>query len=316
MSWLDEAYRDFKNAYDAYEQVNSYSDYYDLANDLVNEDTRQGTLFKEAVKRTVDIAGKLVGNSALSEHPYFAYHKVHLEALATALNTRAVHNAAEKALAAAGKIAQRVQIVANLCDKYAERRADNVRYYDDWLYEILSDLKELRRTGVIKDRLVDGKMPDDELASLPEETRFALKNYREWLKKLDLLVRDTFALLIMVRIEANQVEKLMSVYNQKRDTLASQEGGFGRNIGQVAERSLERDRQYAILEAERARIHGKPQARQLDAMAKPLETVRRALERVEQEAKKAAACASIGANNSAIEYPMQATSQLASLQTR
>ena len=52
---------------------------------------------KLGIRAMLDIASKAIGTS-LTSHPYFTYHKVHLEALAQALNASSNLDKAEEAL--------------------------------------------------------------------------------------------------------------------------------------------------------------------------------------------------------------------------
>ena len=53
--------------------------------EALDEKKRDGGLLKLGIKISVDLAGKLLGTS-LTTHPYFAYHKSMIDALADALN--------------------------------------------------------------------------------------------------------------------------------------------------------------------------------------------------------------------------------------
>ena len=53
--------------------------------DLLDAKKRDGAWLKLGVKVSMDIAAKLLGTS-LTTHPYYAYHKAQLDALADALN--------------------------------------------------------------------------------------------------------------------------------------------------------------------------------------------------------------------------------------
>lgn len=314
MGWVDDRKKDFKKAQNGQEQRKKFSDYYDLAQSLLNEDERDGTILKEVLKQSLNIAGKLLGSKGLSNHPYVAYHKTHIEALAAVINISAMHGAAQQAVAAAGKTAAHVQIVAKYADDYAARRDKLMRFYDGMMYEILRDLREFETTGTVKDRQVNGAMPADELQSLKEQVEFVAISYGQWMKDWNALVNDAFALLIMVRVEANRVEKLMSRYDQKVKSLMTQGSGFKGNVGYIGGKSLERDRQYDQIAVEYARKQkSQPGVEALAAAAKPRETIRRALERVEREAKLCASGAAIASADGAIQYPGQATAQFAYL---
>jgi hypothetical protein len=53
--------------------------------DVLDEKKRQGGLLKLGIKISMDIAAKVLGTS-LTTHPYYAYHKAMIDALADALN--------------------------------------------------------------------------------------------------------------------------------------------------------------------------------------------------------------------------------------
>src|SRR3954470_2864668 len=53
--------------------------------EVLDEKKRDGGLLKLGFKLSIDLAGKLLGTS-LTTHPYYAYHKAQIEALADALN--------------------------------------------------------------------------------------------------------------------------------------------------------------------------------------------------------------------------------------
>ena len=76
--------------------------------DLVDETKRDGTILKRGIKVSTDIAKKLLGKS-ITTHPYFTYHKAHIEALADALNasrnSKAAVAAYRKAVSAASSMA-------------------------------------------------------------------------------------------------------------------------------------------------------------------------------------------------------------------
>jgi hypothetical protein len=72
--------------------------------EVLDEKKRDGGLLKLGIKISMDIAGKLLGTS-LTTHPYYAYHKAQIDALADALNasrnSRAAVDAYNQAVAAA-----------------------------------------------------------------------------------------------------------------------------------------------------------------------------------------------------------------------
>src|SRR5215468_4702456 len=65
--------------------------------EAVNEETRPGALMKLGIRGMLEVAGKVMGTS-LTSHPYFTYHKIHLEVLAQSLNASSNHDMALEAL--------------------------------------------------------------------------------------------------------------------------------------------------------------------------------------------------------------------------
>lgn len=71
------------------DKAKKYYEYVRRVEDAVDETKRDGALLKLGIKISMDLAKKWLGAS-LTTHPYYAYHKVMLDALADALN--AAHN--------------------------------------------------------------------------------------------------------------------------------------------------------------------------------------------------------------------------------
>ena len=71
--------------------------YTKLVKEAANEDTRPGALMKLGIRVMLEVAGKAIGTS-LTSHPYFTYHKAHLEALGQALNASSNFDSAQSAL--------------------------------------------------------------------------------------------------------------------------------------------------------------------------------------------------------------------------
>ena len=82
--------------------------YYRKITDVLDEHKRDGALLKLGVKISMDLAAKVLGTS-LTTHPYYAYHKAQIDALADALNanrnSRDAVDAYKAAVAAANSTA-------------------------------------------------------------------------------------------------------------------------------------------------------------------------------------------------------------------
>jgi hypothetical protein len=107
-----------KAAYEKYQKVKKAKDHYDTAKgyyenvkNLLNEDTRPAEIFKLGLDGLMKLGEKAVGQS-LTKHPYFAYHKAHLEILGQALTATATHDNAMKALSKAIASADSAQVLS------------------------------------------------------------------------------------------------------------------------------------------------------------------------------------------------------------
>ena len=74
-------------------KVKKYKRNYERIKRLVNEETRHGSLFKEALKGVLDAASRLIG-APLTRHPYYKYHKVHIDLLASSIDVMTAHEQA------------------------------------------------------------------------------------------------------------------------------------------------------------------------------------------------------------------------------
>src|SRR5262245_10196464 len=89
-----------KDAYDKYKKVKKAREYYNAIEKTLDEDTRSEGLFKLGMKGLMELGKKIVGDT-ITKHPYFTYHKAHLEILGQALTASDTFDHAMKALNAA-----------------------------------------------------------------------------------------------------------------------------------------------------------------------------------------------------------------------
>ena len=87
------------------------TDYIDTVKALIDRDTRASTAFQVGTSVLLSIGSKAVGSS-LENHPYFALHKAHLQALSAALNAQASHNNAIEAMDRAARAADGTDDIA------------------------------------------------------------------------------------------------------------------------------------------------------------------------------------------------------------
>jgi hypothetical protein len=221
-----EAYRAYKKGKKAY-------DYYKLVKATVDEDTRTGALFKLGIKFSVDVIGKVIGTS-LTSHPYFTYHKVHIEVLVQALNATSMKDHAVEALSKAVASADSASDLAHTLGGYKDRK--NALGWV-WMLNLAEPIRMMSQYktnpgSVAKDIADSGRTPEQMNAYLADY----LDNLRaRWAE----LCMDTLALLAMVDTEYRMADEAMNRYNAKMKKM--QEGG---NLGKIAAYSTDQERQW------------------------------------------------------------------------
>src|SRR5215469_6103278 len=108
-------------AYELFKKIKEIRKYKKDIEEVIDEDTRPGTLFKLSIEATLKIAGKAIGTS-LTSHPYFTYHKAHIEALAKALNASSNKDKAIEALNTAIRSADAAQSLTKALSDYQYRK--------------------------------------------------------------------------------------------------------------------------------------------------------------------------------------------------
>ena len=221
-----EAYRGYKKGKKAY-------DYYKLVKATVDEDTRTGALFKLGIKFSVDVIGKIIGTS-LTSHPYFTYHKVHIEVLVQALNASSMKDHAVEALSKAIASADSASDLVHTLGGYKDRK--NALLWD-WQWSLDGSVRMMSQYktnpgSVAKDIADSGRTPEQMNAFLADY----LDNHRaRWAE----LCMDTLALLAMVDTEYRMADEAMNRYNAKMKKM--EEGG---NLGKIAAYSTDQERQW------------------------------------------------------------------------
>ena len=229
------------NAYKLFKSGKSAYAYYKLAKGALDEDTRNGSLFKLGVKVAGMAASKVIGSS-ITSHPYFTYHKVHFELLADALNASSQKGYAADAFKRAVMAADSTADVTITLEAMTHRRGKLFLYY--WLaLGGTVDLRNRARSGGAA--AAEMKSAGYSAESLDAGIAASLEEWRaQWAE----LTRDAFDLLIMVEAEARLAEEAMQRYNTKIDQLTS-----GSDLQRIAGYAEKRDRDFAILDRERQR---------------------------------------------------------------
>ena len=136
-----------KAAYEKYQKYKKAKDKYDAAKGhfetikkILDEDTRSEEIFKLGLKGMTKLGEKVAG-SALTKHPYFTYHKAHLEALGAALTASSTHeNALRNLHSAIASADSAAALAAQLADFETRKKVLRFHYF-----QFLSDSVEMVR---------------------------------------------------------------------------------------------------------------------------------------------------------------------------
>lgn len=198
--------------------------------DLADETKRQGTALKLGIKISMDIAAKLLGTS-LTTHPYYAYHKAQIDALADALNanrnSREAVDAYRRAVAAANSTAVNAEFA-----RLESRKVDIVVQHFDFR-DSIGVAADIAR-GTISDDLARKKIAQYGNGRLSQ----AVADLETWRANWAELSFDVMQLQIMTGDELNVAIEAM---NEVKDLIATLMGGSNTNrvSGQAAVNNIE-----------------------------------------------------------------------------
>jgi len=222
-----------KKAADAYKLFKTGKKIYGygkLVKSSVDENTRPGALFKLGVKGMLDIAGKALGTS-LTSHPYFTYHKAHLEALGQALNASANFQAAASALNRAIRSADASDALAATLGDYLARKNAQRLFYTMMIGGSLKLLADYSPEG--EKQLQEVHQSRDSLRASTDQSIY------EWRAMLCDAYNDSVALLAMAEVELQSTRAAMQKFDEKMKAMKS-----GGNIGKVMAYQTEENRQW------------------------------------------------------------------------
>jgi hypothetical protein len=201
------------NAYALFKKVKKIRTYGKLVKESVDDDTQPGGLMKLGIRSALEIAGKLIGTS-LTSHPYFTYHKVHLEALAQALNASSNLDKAREAFNRAIRSADSSASLTNALQDYQFRKNGLKLTY----MLIAGSLQLLRDRGInpqaARDISAAGQTPES-LQAVTDQ------NIYEWRANWCALFLESVQLLAMAEVESRATEAAMQMFNQKMKALAA-----------------------------------------------------------------------------------------------
>ncbi len=208
--------------------------YIETAKRIVDEDTRSSEIFTQTVKVGTKIAGKLLG-ADVTAHPYFAYHKEHLEILASVMeasdtvrNAMEAWNKAVDAASLSGQIASSLdnmkRRLKGLQTKYSLHVMTSVALLDDMKNgKVLEVFKQLQDAGSNPGQLI---------------VDYAMEIYEVQAYACELYF-DAVGLWGMVETEYRVTAAAMQKYEEKQKKLAEST----KTIDRVASLALEKQRQ-------------------------------------------------------------------------
>jgi len=221
------------DAYTLFKKVKKIRTYGKLCKEAIDEDTRPGALMKLGIRAMLDIAGKAIGTS-LTSHPYFTYHKVHLEALAQALNASSNLDKAEEALNRAIRSADASASLRKALDDY-EHRKNGLKFA--YTVFISGSILMLRDSATNPQAARDIRDAGQTPASLQATTD---QSIYEWRAMWCDLYLDTVQLLGMAEVELRATQAAMQKFDEKMKALST----TGGNMGKIAAYRVDQDRQW------------------------------------------------------------------------
>ncbi len=202
-------------AYSLFKNVKKIRKYGKLVTDAIDDDTRSGAVLTLGIDGMLRIAGKVLGTN-LSKHPYFAFHKAHLEALAQALNASRNLDDAQADLSRAIRSADAAEALTQaLADYRIRRKSLNVAYN----FQVAGALLVLRDRG--GDQMI--RESGQTHAGMQAATD---RNIYEWRALWSELYFDSVQLLGMAQVELRATEAAMKNFDQKMKAL-SKDGAIG-----------------------------------------------------------------------------------------
>lgn len=256
-----------KAAYDKYQKVNKAKGHYDTAKgyyesvkNVLDEDTRTAEFFKLGLDGLLKLGEKAVGQS-LTNHPYFAFHKAHLEILGQVLTASATHDNAMKALGKAIASADSAQVLTKqLADLNSRKSALMLNYS-----HLMADSLQLLANH-IRHPVEGAKQIQQDTGASPNELRGVMDDYMYvWRGQACELYFDGIDLFAMINIEYKAATAAYKKYQQKVQKLQQS----SKSIDKIAGYGAEQKRQWEWYERERDQMAGRSGGASPEAVRDP-----------------------------------------------
>jgi hypothetical protein len=230
-----------KELYEKYKLIKDAREYYKLVNGMVDDETRSGSALKFAIKVAGKVSDKVLGVS-VTGHPYFTYHKMHIEVLSRALNASAALEAGREALSTAITAADgSAQLSSQSAAVITTARGLNVVFV--MLLKESLDILAIPALGAHIYMQTHGLgMTPSELRKGIEPSVIGWRN--DWAKVTDRALQ----LLTMVMVETRVAEAAVAVYDKKLAALESKKEGIGGSLGTIGAYRLREDKMWEEFE--------------------------------------------------------------------
>ncbi len=220
------------DAYSLFKKIKKIHSYGKLVKESIDDDTRSGALMKLGIKGMLEIAGKALGTS-LTSHPYFTYHKVHLEALAQALNASSNLDKAREALDRAIRSADAAGALSRDLDSYEHRKNAQKFNYSFFIAGSLTLLRDRGTNPQAARDMADAGQTPQSLQATTDQMIY------EWRARWCELYLDSVQLLAMAQVELRATEAAMQKFDAKMKALST-----GGGMGKIAAYRMDEDRQW------------------------------------------------------------------------
>jgi hypothetical protein len=230
-----------QDAYGKYKKVKKAAEYYGAIKKTLDEDTRSEGLLKLGVKGLLDLSKKLVGD-AVAKHPYFTYHKAHLEVLGQALTASDTFDHAMQALNGAIASADSAQALTGQLTDLTHRKNGLKFTYG---FTVSGGMQLLRDTSP------QAAVQLKDAGQSRESLRATMDRYLyDWRAETCALYFEAADLLAMTDLEYRAADAAFARYNDKVRKLQASKNNLGRIAGSSAE--YQKQLEWASRELDRA----------------------------------------------------------------
>lgn len=208
--------------------------YIDTVEALIDRDTRAATMFTVGVSALTSIGSKVLGAS-LEDHPYFALHKAHIQALAAALNAQSQYQNALAALDSAAKAADASDVIAGQTRQLINRMME-LRFQYGLAGGFAVDTVDLTTPVMPPGMQLLGQLAV--VTRLGTATAASYAAFLGWQAAVCGVYARGLMLLTMIRVEWQVATRGGQLFRDKLEKLASSSSQISNVAGKAAEQEM------------------------------------------------------------------------------